>query len=253
MTGIYRAMAYGILFLCGLISGGFVNVCADRLPKRESLRKKASCGSCREELRRKDQIPLVSYLLLKGRCRSCGARISVRYPLTELVNGVLYITVFMANGFNLMSGLYCLMTSAFLVISIVDEQTLEIPLPCNLFLGTVGILACILDFTNLLEHLLGAAVIFLLLYALYFFSKGAAIGGGDVKLMAAAGLILGWKKILIAFLLACIIGSVCHLIRMKVSKAGSVLAMGPYLCIGAWICALWGDEFIQWYLSFLIV
>lgn len=243
---------YSFIFLIGLAAGGFVNVCADRLPKGESLRKRAYCENCKGELRWQDQIPLISFLLLKGRCRSCGAKVSARYPLVELANGVLYITVFMANGFKLMSVLYCLMTSAFLVISIVDERTLEIPLPYNVFLGIVGILACVLDFSKLPEHLIGALVIFLLLYALYFFSKGAAIGGGDVKLMTAAGLILGWKLVLIAFFLACIIGSVCHVIRMKVSKAEHVLAMGPYLCIGTWICALWGENLISWYLSFLI-
>lgn len=245
-------LLYSCIFLAGLAIGGVANACIDRLPKGEDFRKKAYCDSCKGELRWQDRIPLISFLLLKGRCRSCGAKVSVQYPIVELANGVLYITVFMANGFDLMSVLYCLMTSAFLVISIVDERTLEIPLPCNLFVGAVGILTCILDFSNIMEHLIGMAVIFLLLYGLYFFSKGAAIGGGDVKLMAAAGLVLGWKLILIAFFLSCIIGSVCHLIRMKVSKAEHVLAMGPYLCMGIWICALWGNDMIRWYLSFLI-
>lgn len=249
---LITVLTYSFIILMGVAMGGFVNVCIDRLPEGGSLRRSASCDSCREKLAWHDRIPVISYLLLKGRCRSCGARISVQYPLVELAGGVLYAVVFMANGCNLRSVLFCLMTSAFLVISIVDERTLEIPLPCNLFIGGVGVVMCVLDVTNLLDHLLGAGILFLLLYALFFFSGGAAIGGGDVKLMAAVGLVLGWKLALLAFFLGCIIGSVCHVIRMRVAKAEHVLAMGPYLCIASWICALWGNDMIQWYLSFLI-
>ena len=247
-----EVLFYCFLFLVGLVAGGVVNFCIRCLSKGEE----ASQGTCsegsEEGWKRSDRISILSYLSQKGGKFPGGAQDFTQRLIVELVNGVLYITVFMANGFDPMSVLYCLMTSAFLVISIVDERTLEIPLPCNYFVGAVGILTCVLDFANVWEHLIGAGVIFLLLYGLYFFSKGMAIGGGDVKLMAAAGLILGGKLILIAFFLSCVIGSVCHLIRMKVAKAESVLAMGPYLCIGIWICALWGNDLINWYLSFLI-
>ena len=82
-------------------------------------------------------------------------------------------------------------------------------------------------------------------------SKGRAIGGGDIKLMAAAGLLVGWKQIILAFLLGCILGAIIHLIRMRVSKADHVLAMGPYLSVGIFIAALWGNQWIGWYLSLL--
>lgn len=246
------AFFYSIIFLAGLLIGGFVNVCADRFAGQESFRKLPFCDSCKKELLWQDQIPVISYLLLKGRCRSCGAKVSVRYPLVELASGVLYIIVFMANGCNLRSVLYCLMTSVFLVISIVDERTLEIPFPCNVFIGVIGVIVCVLDFANIWEHLIGAVVLFLILYALFYFSNGAAMGGGDVKLMTVAGLVIGWKCGILAFFLGCIIGSVCHVIRMRVSKAEHVLAMGPYLCIAIWLCALWGNDLINWYFSFLI-
>jgi leader peptidase (prepilin peptidase)/N-methyltransferase len=89
------------------------------------------------------------------------------------------------------------------------------------------------------------------LFLLLVVSKGRAIGGGDVKLMAAAGLLLGWKNIILAFLLGCIIGSVIHLLRMKLSGADHVLAMGPYLSVGIAVAALWGDTLINWYISLL--
>ena len=170
----------------------------------------------------------------------------------ELLNGLLYGIVFMANGIHVQSLLFCLMTSAFLVISIIDERTQEIPLPCNLFLGVLGVILCVFQFPGikeLLARLIGAVVIFAVLFLLAQFGL---MGGGDVKLMAIITLLLGWPKVTIAFFLACIIGSVIHVIRMKVSKADHVLAMGPYLCLALWICTFWGDQMISWYLGQLI-
>ncbi|MBR4608128.1 MAG: prepilin peptidase [Lachnospiraceae bacterium] len=247
------AMQYALAIIIGLLLGGFVGDCIYRFSKKIGFAKKASCDSCNAKLSLYDLIPLVSFLLLKGRCRSCGAKVNIQYPLVELANGVLYMIVFMANGWNLQSAIYCLMTSAFLVISIVDEKTFEIPLACNLFIGGLGIIWCVIDYHNLISYLIGFVCVSGALYLLYIITGGALIGGGDVKLMAAAGLLLGWKDATLAFFLACILGSVIHVIRMKVSKkAEHVLAMGPYLCMALWICALWGDKMIEWYLHFLI-
>ena len=108
-----------------------------------------------------------------------------------------------------------------------------------------------LDRSNLLSHVIGAVCVSGFLELLFLVSGGRAIGGGDVKLMGACGLILGWKLILLAFLLGCILGSVIHVIRMKVSDAEHVLAMGPYLSAGVFLAALWGNTWINWYLSLL--
>ncbi len=247
------AMQYALAFFVGVMLGSFVGICVYRFPKKTNFLKKACCDSCNSKLYLRDMIPLASFLLLKGRCRSCGAKVNIQYPLVELANGVLYMIVFMANGWNLQSAIYCLMTSAFLVIGIVDESTFEIPLPCNLFIGGLGIVWCLCDYQNLVSYLIGFVCVSGALYLLYIITKGALIGGGDVKLMAASGLLLGWENATLAFFLACILGSIIHVIRMKVSKkAEHVLAMGPYLCMALWICALWGDKMIAWYLHFLI-
>lgn len=192
------------------------------------------------------------FLLLKGRWSSYGTKARVGHILVILLNCSLYFIVFMANGLNMQGILYLLMTSAFLVISIVDESTFEIPLPCNLFIGGLGIIMCVYDYKHLKDYLIGFVVISLALYLLYLLSGGALIGGGDVKLMAAAGLLLGWKKVTLAFFVACILGAVIHSIRMRVSKKEHMLAMGPYLCAALWICALWGDAMIAWYLGKLV-
>ena len=252
MPAYITILLYLLIFLYGIIIGSFVNVCILRLPKHESVIPSSHCMDCGHRLRWYDLFPLFSYLSLKGRCRYCGAKISCQYPIVEALNGVLYVIVFMANGVSLQSVLYCLMASVLLVISVIDWRTFEIPPSCNLFLLGLGIIFCILDFTHIVEHLIGLVCVSAVLYLLFLISAGRAIGGGDIKLMGAAGLILGWKLILFAFFLGCILGSVIHLIRMKVSGAERVLAMGPYLSAGILIAALWGNYLFQWYLSLVL-
>lgn len=242
---------YIIVFLYGIVIGSFLNVCIFRIPKKENIAKHSHCMSCGYKLRWYDLIPLFSYLFLRGRCRKCGAKLSIQYPLIEALNGVLYVIVFMANGFTGSSIIYCLMTSALIVITVIDERTFRIPVSMNLFLGLLGVIMTICDYRHIISHLIGLLCVSLFLYALYYFSSGQAIGGGDIKLMAAAGLILGWKNIILAFLLACILGSVIHTIRMKVSKKNNLLAMGPYLSAGIWIAALWGNRFWSWYIGMM--
>lgn len=244
-------LLYLMIFLYGIVIGSFLNVCIYRIPAHESIIPGSHCMNCGHKLSWYDLFPLFSYLLLKGRCRYCKAKVSVQYPLIEALNGILYVIVFMANGFHMQSVLFCLMTSALLVISVIDEGTFEIPPALNLFIFAIGIFVCILDHPNISEHIIGLFCVSLALYALYVVTGGAAIGGGDVKLMGAAGLVLGWKLITLAFFLGCIIGAFCHVIRMKISDAEHMLAMGPYLSAAIWICALWGNDMIAWYFGLL--
>lgn len=245
-------LLYGIIFLYGIVIGSFLNVCILRIPAGESMIPGSHCVSCGHKLRWYDLFPLFSYLFLKGRCRYCGAKISVQYPLVEGANGLLYVVVFMANGVGLLSIIYCLMTSTLLVISIVDWRTYEIPFSCNLFVLGLGVIACMLDAPRFTEHLVGLIIVSVALYLLYLFSGGRAIGGGDVKLMGAAGLLLGAKLIVLAFFLGCILGSVIHIFRIKLSGAGHVLAMGPYLSAGIFISALWGNRMVEWYFGLMM-
>lgn len=252
MPVLAAILLYLFIFIYGIVIGSFVNVCILRIPAKESLIPGSHCMNCGHKLRWYDLFPLFSYLLLKGRCRYCGTKISCQYPIVEALNGVLYVIVFMANGIKLQSVLYCLMTSALLVISVIDWRTFEIPPACNFFLLGLGVILCILDRTNFWEHLIGLICVSGILAVLYVASAGRAIGGGDIKLMGAAGLILGWKLILLSFFLGCILGSMIHVIRMKAAGAERKLAMGPYLSAAILICALWGDRMIQWYLGYVL-
>lgn len=247
-----ESIPYIVIFIFGISIGSFLNVCIYRIPLHESIITAPShCMTCGRKLRWYDMVPVFSWLVLGGKCRNCKSKISVQYPIIEALNGVLYLVVCTVNGLTWVSLIYCLMVSALLTLSVIDWRTYEIPFEINVFLLCLGIAVTVLDRNNLISHVIGAVCVSGFLELLFLVSGGRAIGGGDVKLMAACGLILGWKQILLAFLLGCILGSVIHVIRMKVSHAEHVLAMGPYLSTGVFLAALWGNTWINWYLSLL--
>lgn len=243
-------ITYSIIFLFGIVIGSFLNVCIYRIPKKEDIVKTSShCMSCGYHLKWYDMIPIASFLALRGKCRKCGAKLSVQYPLIEAANGILYVCIVWTGGLDIESLLYCLLASALLVLSVIDFRTYEIPFGINLFILALGLVRVVTDFSNILLYLAGLLAVSIVLAVLYYATGGKAIGGGDVKLMAACGLLLGWKLIILAFLLGCVLGAFIHVIRMKVSGEGRVLAMGPYLSLGVMIAALWGEQMITWYVS----
>jgi leader peptidase (prepilin peptidase)/N-methyltransferase len=244
---------YITIFLFGIVIGSFLNVCIFRIPNHETVvTERSHCMSCGYQLAWYDMVPVFSWLFLRGKCRKCRQPVSPQYPIIEAANGLVYVLVFAVNDFTLQSVIYCLMMSALLVLAIIDWRNYEIPVSINLFILCLGILQTVLDISNWADHIAGFLCVSIFLYLLLVISRGRAIGGGDVKLMAAAGLSLGWKNIILAFLIGCILGSIIHLLRMKISGADHVLAMGPYLATGIAVAALWGDTLIAWYLSFLL-
>ena len=246
-------LIYMIIFIYGIVIGSFLNVCIYRIPKGENIAKvRSHCMNCGYQLKWYDLIPIFSYLCLGGKCRKCKTNISIQYPMVELANGILYLLVFMVNGFCASSFLYCFLVSALIVISVIDFRTYEIPFGINVFIFILGIIQVIIDYENWLDYLIGFFAVSIFMQIVIWLTKGTGFGGGDMKLMAAAGLLLGWKRIVLAFLLGCIVGSICHVIRMKVTKEDHVLAFGPYLSIGILLAALWGNKMIYWYLSSML-
>ncbi len=261
------------IFLFGIVIGSFLNVCIIRIPEGETIVTVPShCMSCGYHLKWYDLIPLFSYIFLRGRCRKCGEHISIQYPIIEAINGVAYVLIFIRfivfNGVLtgdaltdiianntyidvINTAIYCLLFSALLVLTLIDWRTFEIPLGINIFILVLGIGHIFTDLDNWLDYVIGLFAVSIPLLLILLISQGRAIGGGDVKLMAAAGLLLGWKHIVLAFVLGCIIGSIIHIIRMKVSGEGKVLAMGPYLSVGIMIAVLFGDQIINAYLSLI--
>lgn len=241
---------YIIIFLFGIVIGSFLNVCIFRIPNKEDIVKTGShCMSCGYRLKWYDMVPVISFLILRGKCRKCGAKLSVQYPLIEAANGILYVLIVWTGGLGIESLLYCLLASALLVLSVIDFRTYEIPFGINLFILALGLIRVGTDYQNFLTYLIGLLSVSAFLAVLYYATGGRAIGGGDVKLMAACGLLLGWKLIILAFLLGCVFGAVIHVIRMRISGESHVLAMGPYLSMGVLVAALWGEKMLTWYLA----
>jgi len=239
--------------ILGVLIGSFLNVLIYRIPKKEEFVKTAShCMSCGHKLAWYDNIPLISWLTLRGKCRYCKEKISAQYPIIEALNGILWVCVFLINGINIDSALICALSSGLLVMSVIDWRTYEIANGFHFYFGALALIRLALDYTHWLDYVLGIFSVSLLLLAIYLFSGGRAIGGGDVKLMASCGFFIGWQNALLALGIGCIVGSIIHLIRMKVSDAGKVLAMGPYLAIGIFTTSLFGEQMISWYLSLLV-
>ena len=247
-TVISIVLLYVCIFLYGVVIGSFLNVVICRLPRKESIVKiRSHCEACGYQLKWYDLIPLFSYLFLGGKCRKCKAQISVQHPIVEALNGVLYVMLFYRYGLSLTTIVYCLTCSALLALSVIDFRTYEIPVGFQYVIGAFALVHLFLDRLNWSEYVIGFFSVSIFLLVLYCVSKGRAIGGGDVKLMAVCGLLLGWKLIIVAFVWGCIIGSVVHILRMKLSGESRVLAMGPYLSIGVFLAMMWGERFLSWY------
>lgn len=245
-------LIYAITFLYGIVIGSFLNVCIYRIPLKENIVKTRShCMSCGHKLEWYELIPLFSYLVQGGKCRHCQAHISVQYPLIEGLNGVLYVITFIINGVNVDSLLYCLLISALITLSVIDWRTYEIPLGINIFILTLGLIMTVIHYEDWINHVIGFFAVSVFIFIIILATKGRGMGGGDMKLMAAAGLMLGWENIVLAFLLGCVLGAIIHVARMRISKADHQLAFGPYLSAGILIAVLFGNEMISWYMSVL--
>ena len=240
-----------LTFIYGVLIGSFLNVCIYRIPKGENIAiVRSHCMTCNHQLKWYDNIPLFSWLiLLRGKCRYCKAPISPQYPIIEASNGILWLLVAIVKGISVDSLLYALLFSALLTLSVIDFRTYEIPAGINIFILTLGLIMTVLNYTEWLDHVIGFLAVSIPLYIIIIVTDGRGIGGGDMKLMATAGLLIGWKLIILAFALGCIIGAPIHILRMKIAKADRVLAMGPYLSIGIMITVLWGESIIRWYLG----
>lgn len=242
-----------IVFLFGIVIGSFLNVLIYRLPLHENITTERShCMACGRQLKWYDLVPLFSYICLLGRCRYCKTKLSLQYPLIEFINGAGYVLIFAVKGISSASVLYSLCFSVLIVISIIDWRTFEIPFGLNVCIFILGLINAILDPDNILGYLIGFISVSGFLLLLYLITKGRGIGGGDIKLMAAAGFLIGWKLILLSLGLGCIIGSVIHLLLMKFYGKERVLAFGPYLSVGIVISMVAGNQMINWYLNSFI-
>lgn len=245
-----QAVPYILLTLVGLCVGSFCNVLIFRLPKGEEfVRTPSHCMSCGHRLKWYELIPLVSWLVQKGRCRACGAPVSPQYPIVEGLNAAMWLAaglLFVGDWLRII--LSCALFSLLMVLAVIDWRTFEIPNGLNLAILLLGAVQLAADREHWPVYLIGMVSVSLVFLLLWFLTGGAGIGMGDVKLMAAAGLFLGWPRILLSVIVGSVAGAVIHLIRMR-GGAGRKLAFGPYLAGGIWFSALFGEAVIAAYLG----
>lgn len=265
-TLLFYIVIYVFAFLFGICIGSFLNVCIYRLPTGESLTKRNShCMTCGEPIKHRDLIPVISWCLLRGKCRNCGAKISPRYTVVEMLTGLLWLFVFWhfkaadsLAGITPISDavqalLVALMFSALIVVFFMDWDTQLINTWVVAFIGILAIpeYLCCKETTGLTlkSHIIGFFIVSIPLLIIVLASHEKAMGKGDVYLMAAAGLFLGMQGALVAILIALVVGSIAGIINKHIN-GDSVFAFGPYLSIGIAVAALYGNQIGNWYMNF---
>lgn len=242
-----------MFFIYGIVIGSFLNVLIYRLPIKENfVSSRSHCMNCDYQLRWYDLVPLLSYIQLRGRCRNCKTKISVQYPLIELLNGAAYLGIYLYLGISLWTLVACIMYSILMVIFIIDLRHMIIPNGLVLAIFVIGVAWTVYD-GHYVSHIIGFFAVSLVLLLAGIMSRGG-MGMGDVKLMAAAGLLLGWQNILAALMIGAIIGSIIgiSLIVLKIIKRKEPVPFGPFLTVGIMAAMLFGNELIQWYLAAML-
>lgn len=241
----------------GMVVGSFLNVCICRLPGEKSIVSPPShCPVCLCQIRWYDNIPLFSYLFLRGKCRGCGSHISLQYPLVELINGILTLFLFLRFGPTLIFAALFLFCSALVVITFIDIEHQIIPDEISLSGIVVGFaLSFFLKghgwLNSLFGILLGGGSLLLVAYGYERLTGKEGMGGGDIKLLAMMGAFLGWKAVPFIIFTSSLIGSVVGISMMLFQKKDSKLAIpfGPYLASGAVLYIFYGQQLIRWYFN----
>ncbi|MCL9775025.1 prepilin peptidase [Vibrio methylphosphonaticus] len=283
---IYYPWLYSVFAaIVGLIVGSFLNVVIHRLPimmergwRQECAEAfpeyhieppkgdynlsipRSSCPKCQTAIRIVDNIPVLSWLLLQGKCRQCGNKISARYPIIELLSAVLATVVAVELGFSLYSVALIAFTFTLIAATFIDLDTMLLPDQLTLPLMWAGISLALFGISpiSLMDSVIGAMLGYLCLWSVYWAFKlltgKEGMGYGDFKLLAALGAWLGWAHLPIIVLLSSVVGVIFGLIQLRLQKKGIDMAFpfGPYLAIAGWVCALWGDALINYYLTAVV-
>lgn len=260
-------MVYIILFIFGSMAGSFFNVLIYRMPREEKIGlSRSRCPHCRKTIRWYDNIPFLSYVVLRGKCRDCGKLISFRYFVVELLTAVMLCVIWWRFGTPFLTSIYFIFVSFLIIGSFIDLEFFIIPdaitlggLAVGLLLSAVypGMLGAKIWWHGLLKSLLGAAagggILFLIAIAGEVVLKKEAMGMGDVKLLAMMGSFIGWQLALFTIFIASLLGTIVGVILIMLSKITikGKIPFGPYLAVGAVISLFWGRNIINWYARLL--
>lgn len=243
-----------LIFIFGLIIGSFLNVCIYRIPLKKSIAWPPShCTACENRLRTWHLVPIISWLVLRGKCGHCAAKISWRYPLVEMVTGFLYVYLYKLQGFTPILFESMFFVSLLLVISFIDIDHKIIPNILVILGIIVGlILGLLLRPDTLLFMVLGLLVGAGLLLAIAIISNGG-MGGGDVKMAGMLGIYVGWQGVLTAIFVASLLGAIFGICYMLVTGKGrkSTVPFGPFLAVGGLLVYLHSEDLFNWYLRIM--
>jgi leader peptidase (prepilin peptidase)/N-methyltransferase len=238
--------------LFGLVIGSFLNVVVARLPEGRSLwRPRSACPGCGTLIAWYDNVPLVSFILLRGRCRACGMAIARRYPIVEAATGLLFALAYLVLGPTLDFVVAAVLLSGLVAITAIDLSHQIIPDAITLPGILVGVIANLATHrVTWIESLLGVVVGGGIFFVIILASRGG-MGGGDMKLGAMLGAFLGWKLGLLALLLGVLSGGVVALGLLILGRKGrkEAIPFGPFLALGGAITLLWGEKLLGWYLD----
>lgn len=247
------------IFIYGLCIGSFMNVCIYRLPASKSIvRPRSMCPKCGKAIRLYDNIPVFSYLWLRGRCRNCDEPISIRYPLVEMMSGLFALCAYLIFGLTLEGLIYYAFISVLLIITFIDIDHRIIPDVLSIPGIPIGFLASfalpsLSTVDSLIGILAGGGSLFLVAWGYELIKGKSGMGGGDIKLLAMIGAIVGWKGVLVTIFLSSAIGTLTGIIVMLRTQKGLKLAVpfGPFLSIAAIIYIFFGSQLIYWYINYL--
>jgi leader peptidase (prepilin peptidase) / N-methyltransferase len=261
MTSPFAPIPTGLVFaLFGLMVGSFLNVCIYRLPRRESIVFPAShCATCGKPIAWYHNLPVVSWLVLRGRCASCGERISIVYPSVELLTGVVFFMHYRWLGASLLLIPRLILACGLIVLAFIDLRHRILPNPITLGGTVLGFLFSLALppgwLASLIGILIGGGVLFLV-GEVYLRLRGIeGMGMGDVKMLGMIGAFLGWKAVLVTLVLSSMTGALVGLILL-VSQKGDMkyqLPFGTFLAGSALVASLFGDALATWYLSLTLV
>lgn len=261
--GFYIAF-FSIIFLTGIAIGSFLNVVILRLPKNESLIKRSShCMTCGEKIRIIDLIPVLSWLMLRGKCHKCGEKISARYPIVEALTGICFMLVFATKNINADAIITCVMFTLLISIGFMDWDTMEIDIRLLIFLFALAVPSYFLtDEITLKSRIIGALCIsvpfFIIGEVVRIYMKKKrnidirGIELGDTILMFCAGSVIGMQAIVVSAFAGILIAAIGGIINKKITGE-SKFAFGPFLAVGIAIGSLWGSQLWDLYVNFATI
>lgn len=244
-------------FVLGSVIGSFLNVCIYRIPAEKSIvSPPSSCPQCGHQIRWFENLPIISFLLLRGRCSACRAPISIRYPLVEALTGALFVLVLHSFGLSAATLIYWVLIAALVVITFIDLDHQIIPDVISLPGIAAGFVASFFIpwlawYQSVLGILVGGGSLLAVAWIYERLTGREGMGGGDIKLLAMLGAFLGWKAILPIIFLSSLAGTAVGVPVMLLQKGDTKLAIpfGPFLCFAALVYLFWGESIIGWYLG----